>query len=177
MLRLRPYKSCDSEKIARWITDRDVFLKWGGDHFGEYPVSADAIDEKYRLHNGDCKEPDNFYPWVTIDDENGTVGHFIMRYLHGDHRMIRFGWVIVDSAIRGKGYGAEMLRAGLRYAFEFLDADVVTIGVFETNERAHRCYRKVGFTDTGIIKKEPWNIIEMEIRKSDYRAESELEQH
>ena len=100
-----------------------------------------------------------------------------MRYLHGDHRMIRFGWVIVDSAIRGKGYGAEMLRAGLRYAFEFLDADVVTIGVFETNERAHRCYRKVGFTDTGIIKKEPWNIIEMEIRKSDYRAESELEQH
>ena len=170
MLRLRPYKSCDSEKIAQWIADPDVFLKWGGYRFGEYPVSAEIIDRKYTAENGDCAEPDNFYPWIAFDDESGAVGHFIMRYLHGNHHDLRFGWVIVDHTIRGKGLGTEMLRAGLKYAFEILDADRVTLGVFESNEPAHRCYRKAGFTDREIVKSEPWNIIEMEIRKADYRG-------
>ena len=99
MLRLRPYKSCDSEKIAEWIKDKDVFLKWGGDQRVEFPRDAATVDEKYRLKNGDCKEPDNFYPWMAFDDENGVVGHFIMRYIHGDNRMLRFGWVVVDNSI------------------------------------------------------------------------------
>ena len=87
-------------------------MKWGGERFGEFPISAQIIDEKYRLQNGDCVEPDNFYPWTALDDENRAVGHFIMRYINGDHRLLRFGWVIVDGSIRGKGYGTQMLRAG-----------------------------------------------------------------
>ena len=168
MLRLRQYKSCDSERIARWVNDQDVFLKWGGDRFGKFPVSAAVIDEKYRAGNGDCGEPDNFYPWTAFDDQNGAVGHFIMRYLNGDNRILRFGWVIVDPSIRGKGYGTGMLRAGLKYAFEILDAEVVTIGVYENNEQAHRCYLRAGFTDKAVVEKEPWNIVEMEITKAEY---------
>ena len=78
--------------------------------------------------------------------------------------------MIVDNAIRGKGYGTEMLRAGLKYAFEILDADVITIGVFENNEPARRCYRKAVFYDREIVKNEPWNIIEMKMQKADYLA-------
>ena len=170
MLRLRPYKSCDAEIIARWITDQDVFRKWGGNLIGDYPLSAEAIDRKYRLENGACPEPDNFYPWVAVDEDNNVVGHFIMRYLHGDHRFLRFGWVIVDHTLRGKGYGTEMLRAGLKYAFEILDADVVTLGVYVNNDLAHHCYRKAGFTDTELLERSPWNQMEMEIRKADYFA-------
>jgi RimJ/RimL family protein N-acetyltransferase len=166
MLRLRPYKSCDSGIIEKWIQDKDVFMKWGGERFGEFPISARIIDDKYTLNNGDCAEEDNFYPWIAFDDENGVVGHFIMRYINGDNRILRFGWVVVDDKIRGKGYGTEMLRLGLKYAFEILKADVVTIGVYENNDRAHNCYKKLGFTDKEIVEKEPWNVIEMEIKKS-----------
>ncbi|MBR4557615.1 MAG: GNAT family N-acetyltransferase [Clostridiales bacterium] len=165
MLRLRPYKSCDSKIIESWIQDKDVFLKWGGEHFGEYPVSAQVIDDKYRLNNGDCEEADNFYPWIAFDEDGRVVGHFIMRYLNGNNKLLRFGWVIVDDSIRGKGYGTEMLRLGLKYAFEILGVDKVTIGVFENNELAHRCYQKVGFEDREIVDAEPWKIIEMAIDK------------
>ena len=165
MLRLRPYKSCDAEKISEWIKDRDCFMKWGGSLFGEFPITADIIDDKYRLKNGGCEEPDNFYPWIAFDDESGVVGHFIMRYIHGDNRILRFGWVIVDDKISGKGYRTEMLRLGLKYAFEILNVDVVTIGVYENNDRAHNCYRKLGFVDKEIVQKEPWNVIEMESKK------------
>ena len=170
MLRLRPYKGCDAAKIAEWIRDEDVFLKWGGKLFGEYPITAETIDVKYRLQNGGCEESDNFYPWVAIDDENRVVGHFIMRYLHGDRRILRFGWVIVDDSVRGKGYGSEMLRLGLKYAFEIMGAETVTLGAFEGNEIAHNCYKKIGFTDRSIREAEPWNVIEMEIKKADYRG-------
>lgn len=165
MIRLRPYKSCDSEKISEWIKDKDVFLKWGGERFGDYPISAQIIDEKYRLHNGDCEEPDNFYPWIAFDDENGVVGHFIMRYINGDNRILRFGWVIVDDSVRGKGYGTQMLRAGLKYAFEILGVDSVTIGVFATNDIAHNSYIKAGFSDKETVKGEPWDIMEMEAKR------------
>ena len=165
MLKLRPYKSCDAQTIAKWVQDKDVFTKWGGELFGDYPITAEIIDKKYRSDNGDCAEPDNFYPWTAFDD-NGIVGHFIMRYINGDRKVIRFGWVVVDCSVRGKGYGAEMLRLGMKYAFEILGAEKITIGVFENNTPAYLCYKKIGFVDAGVTEYEPWNIIEMEMNKN-----------
>ena len=167
MIRLRPYKSCDSEVIAEWIKDENVFRKWGGERFGNYPITASTIDEKYRNDNGDCVETDNFFPWTAIDDDGRTVGHFIMRYTDGDNKQLRFGWVIVDDKHRGKGYGKQMLMLWLKYAFDIFKVDRVTIGVFENNESAYMCYKKVGFIEKKIVKGEPWNIKEMEIYKND----------
>lgn len=167
-MRLRPYKSCDAKVIEQWIKDKDVFLKWGGQRFGDFPINASTIDDKYCRNNGDCKEEDNFYPWTAIDEDNNVIGHFIMRYTGGDNRLLRFGWVIVDDSLRGKGYGKQMLELGLKYAFEILGVDKVTLGVFENNDAAHWCYKKVGFTDTKTVEKEPWNVVEMEILKKDF---------
>ena len=167
MLKLRPYKSCDAQAIAKWVQDKDVFVKWGGERFGDHPVSAETIDQKYRQESGDCAEPDNFYPWTAFDGDR-IVGHFIMRYINGDKKLLRFGWVVVDSTARGRGYGAEMLRLGLRYAFDFLGAEKVGIGVFKNNAPAHKCYQKVGFADVGVTKDGAWEIIEMEIGKEDH---------
>lgn len=49
MLRLRPYKSCDSKHIADWIKNKETFVKWGGERFGSYPINAKIIDDKYDL--------------------------------------------------------------------------------------------------------------------------------
>lgn len=90
MIRLRPYKSCDAEIIASWCKDEVTYMKWSGGRFGPFPITAKAIDSKYQ-HNGGCVELDNFYP-MTACDENGVVGHLIMRYLQGDNKILRFGW-------------------------------------------------------------------------------------
>ena len=44
----------------------------------------------------------------------------------------------------------------------------VTIGVFENNEPAYLCYKKVGFVETEIVQDEPWNVVEMEIVRNKY---------
>lgn len=170
-MRLRQYKSCDARKIISWIKDENTFIKWGGDHFGQFPISAESINNiynKYLCDNADCKEEDNFYPWTAFTDEDGVVGHFVMRYIHGDNKILRFSWVIVDDSIRGKGYGTEMLSLGLNYAFKILGVDVVTIGVYENNDIAHNCYKRVGFVDKEIVKHARENIIEMAITKGEY---------
>ena len=167
-MRLRPYKSCDSEVIAKWVQDETVFTKWGGFLLGQFPIDAQCINDTYTLKNGLCDEPDNFYPWVAIDDDNRVVGQFIMRYIHGDMRIIRFGWVVVDDTTRGSGYGKQMLSAGIKYAFEILGAEKITLGVYVGNDLAYNCYKAVGFKDTEILEREPWNQIEMAITRDEY---------
>ena len=52
MLRLRQYKEADAKKIAQWVQDKDVFQKWGGDLFGEYPIDSETIADMYKNKNG-----------------------------------------------------------------------------------------------------------------------------
>ncbi|MBO4603780.1 MAG: GNAT family N-acetyltransferase [Clostridiales bacterium] len=180
MLRLRPYKPCDAETIVSWCDNEYTFMNWGGYLFGKYPIKAEDMNSKYLELNGDCKEQDNFYP-MTLFDEEGIKGHMIMRYINGDDTILRFGWVILDPASRGRGYGKEMIKLGLEYAFEILRVRSVTIGVFENNIPAYHCYLAAGFRKSGLIEDsyheiygETWKIVELEISKGEYELKKGL---
>ncbi len=168
-LRLRPYKSCDAETIVSWIKDETALRKWSSDRYECYPINAEDINKKYLDCNGDCTEPDNFYP-MTLLDNNEVVGHLIMRYTDKERQILRFGFVIVDDTKRGKGYGKNMLSLALKYAFEILKVNKVTLGVFENNESAYHCYKSAGFKklreqseEYYEISGQQWKCIEMEI--------------
>ncbi len=170
-LKLRPYKPSDAEAIARWIKDERAFHKWCSDRFGDYPITAKDINHKYLDCNGDCEEPDNFYP-MTLVDECGPVGHLILRYTDKAKSIIRFGFVIVDDSKRGKGYGKRMLQMAIRYAFDMLKAEKITLGVFENNPSAYYCYQAAGFREISMEKEfifeilgEQWKCIELEVKR------------
>lgn len=179
MIRLRPYKKCDAQEIVNWLCDEKTFLLWGGERFGKFPIKTDIINKKYFENNGDCIEADNFFP-VTAFDDNGIVGHFIMRYTGGDNKTLRFGWVVVNDRRRGSGIGKQMLMLGLKYAFEIYNADRVTIGVFENNLPAYRCYLSCGFHKNENadeyceeILGERIKVIELEITLNEYLIKKE----
>ena len=144
MLRLRPYKPSDAETILKWIRDEDAFRKWSTDRYPHYPITADDMNYKYMDCNGDCAEPDNFYPMTAFDD-SGIVGHLIMRFTDAEKSTLRFGFVIVDDSKRGMGYGKQMLGLALRFAFDILKVQKVTLGVLENNPGAYHCYKAAGF--------------------------------
>lgn len=176
ILRLRPYKSCDAEAIVTWCKDEVSFRKWSSDRWESFPITAADINKKYLDFNGDCAEPDNFYP-MTAFDESGVVGHLIMRYTDKEQTVLRFGFVIVDDTKRGKGYGKEMLLLALKYAFEIHRVNKVTLGVFDNNMPAYHSYKAAGFLDVEMAEPElckvcgeTWNIIELAITKDEYYA-------
>lgn len=180
MLKLRPYKNCDAETIITWCKDEVAFRKWTSDRYDTYPITAEDMNKKYIDCNGDCEEPDNFFPMTAID-ESGVVGHLIMRYTDEEKSVLRFGFVILNDAMRGKGYGKEMIRLALKYAFEILRVEKVTIGVFENNPTAYHCYKAAGFRDVKQeqivccqVCGETWNVLELELERKDYE-ESKFE--
>ena len=74
--------------------------------------------------------------------------------------------VIVDPDKRGQGYGAEMLRLGLIYARTVYRAQRASLGVFENNIPAQRCYRAAGFRETDETEDYPvlgetWKCVHM----------------
>lgn len=171
MLRLRPYKMCDAKYIVSWIKDEVSFRMWCSDRYEKYPITPEDMNKKYVDDNGDCSEEDNFYP-MTAYDESGVVGHLILRFTDKEKRVLRFGFVIVDDTKRGKGYGKEMLQLAVKFAFDVLRVEKITLGVFENNPGAHACYKAVGFKDKISDKPwyyrglgEAWKVIEMELIK------------
>ena len=173
-MRLRPYKPCDAAKIIEWCKDKETYDLWGGFIIGDYPITEEILNDVYINHNGRCTELDNFYPMTAIDDNEEMVGHFIMRYINGDKKKLRFGWVIVDADKRGQHIGQNMLKLGLKYAFEILGVDKVTLGVFENNTPAYKCYLSTGFHKPSElpdkyeeINGEKWLVVELEIKKDD----------
>ncbi len=176
MLKLRPYKPCDAQAILSWCKDEITFRRWTSDRYDTYPITAEEMNKKYINCNGDCEEPDNFFP-MTAFDESGLAGHLIMRFTDAEKAVLRFGFVILNDAMRGKGYGKEMIRLALQYAFEILRVEKVTIGVFENNPAAYHCYKAAGFQEAKMdepvlcqVCGETWSIVELELKKEDYEA-------
>ena len=91
-----------------------------------------------------------------------------------EQKVIRIGFVIVDDSKRGKGYGKCMIRMATKYAFEFLQAEKVTLGVFENNPSAYHCYKAAGFKDVVgeemicELFGEQWKILELALTKEEY---------
>lgn len=170
-LKLRPYKPQDAETIVSWIKDERALRLWSSDRYGAYPVTAKDMNYKYIERNGDCEEPDNCYPMTAVSEE-GIVGHLILRYMDKIQKTIRIGFVIVDDTKRGNGYGKRMIQMAIRYAFDMLQAEKVTLGVFENNPSAYYCYKAAGFEEIKQEKQfifefqgEQWLCIEMEVNR------------
>jgi len=57
----------------------------------------------------------------------------------------------VAPHVAGRGIGARLVDAVLRFAFEELGASQVVLGVAAENERAQRGYRRAGFREYGRL--------------------------
>ncbi len=158
----RPYKNCDAKTIATWILDEKTFYLWSAGLMEKYPMSPDDLNEHYEKQKNNA----DFMAFTACDEKGTPVGQMIMRFLDEEHKKLRFGFIIVDSNVRGKGYGKEMLSLAKRYAFEFLHVDEISLGVFIDNSKAMYCYQSVGFKESGeptkyLINLENWEYVEM----------------
>ena len=166
MLRLRPYKAGDAQVITKWLKSEYAFRQWSADRYETYPITPGDMNAYYD------RDKDSGKIWgMTAFDDTGVVGHFTMRFpRENDLGEIRLGFVIVDCEKRGKGLGREMVSLAIRYAFELAGADKISLGVFENNRAAIRCYEACGFKrveretpESYRCMGEIWNCIEMEL--------------
>ena len=113
MLRLRPFKMRDAKYLMNWFTDERSFKMWSADKF-EYPLSEVQLRNYKEMY-----EEDEFgWIFIALDEKGTPVGHLLMRMADYEKNSVHFGFIVVDASRRGKGYGSEMVRLAVQYAFE-----------------------------------------------------------
>lgn len=168
MVRLRPFKRQDAGKILPWLSDERIMAMWSAGHF-EYPLTEAQI--LARLEETELAED----AWVMagLDEQGEVIGHLYMRKADYEKNSLHLGFIVVDDTRRGQGLGQQMLEKAVRYAFDILGVRRVTLGVFDSNPRAHACYEKVGFRDEYVEERaydfhgEIWNCQMMAIERKD----------
>lgn len=69
------------------------------------------------------------------------------------NRIGTVGIFIGDENNRSNGYGTEALKLLLDYGFNYLNLNNIMLAVKSFNERAIKCYEKVGFKENYIKNK------------------------
>ena len=161
VISIRPYEDAECGEVLSWIGDERAFYKWSAGRLGAYPPDPARFDELRSTKR------------FTATDGDIAVGFFTARHPEGACAELRFGFVIVDPARRGQGVGREMLRLGLRRAFDDEKLERVTIAVFSNNAPARRLYERLGFRDTGEretypIMGEEWECAVLALERAEY---------
>lgn len=162
-MKLRNYKTTDSDIISGWIVDEKSLYQWSADRINKFPLSGDDINNCYLP----MMQTGRFIPLTFIDQSDNIIGHLTIRYpIQSNDKVVRFGFVIVDPVLRGKGYGKALLSAAIEYAKINLNVERITLGVFANNDNAKYCYQSVGFksVEENEIYQIPlgeWECIEM----------------
>lgn len=98
-------------------------------------------------------QPERYSFFVRTLAEDKLIGFFGM-YVDLIHSDAMVGIGIGERDFWGKGYGTDMMKLCLRYAFMELCVHRVTLGLHEYNPRALRSYEKAGFRLEGRTRKD-----------------------
>ncbi len=160
-MRIRPYQNRDFNIISQWITDERSHALWCA-NLMPYPLEKNGFDALLK----DVEERCGDSPFVATTDDGKVVGFFCFSVnLNTNEGMLKF--VVIDNTMRNKGYGCEMLKLAIKYAFEIAKADAVHLNVFSENPGAKKCYEKVGFMERTLtenafsFKDESWGRCNM----------------
>ena len=162
-MKLRDFRKEDSAVIGSWVRDEKSLYQWSADTINKFPLGDDDLNRQFETGF----PGKSAIPLTAVDEDGNVVGHLFIRYPDAaDKSVVRFGYVIVDPELRGRGKGREMLELAIDYAGNVLGASRATLGVFTNNDSARRCYESVGFRPLGSrIYKMPigeWECMEME---------------
>lgn len=126
---LRARRASDADDAARWYADPET-TRWLLD-WSRYDVPAEPVAF------GDVR--------LTIEADGNAIGTAGLLGASPEHRRAMAFLVVGDAAYRGRGYGADTLRALCRFGFESMNLAKVELEVLAANAAAVRLYERLGF--------------------------------
>ena len=141
-----------AEAEARWQRDSEFVRLAYSD-----PIqlsSEKRIREQFiERHVDKGFQPERYSFSVRTLAEDKLIGFFGL-WVDLIHSNAWVGIGIGERDFWGKGYGTDMMKVCLRYAFSELGVHRVSLGLHEYNVRALRSYEKAGFRLEGRTRKD-----------------------
>lgn len=136
----------DCRLFAQWETDPHVTEFFTIDDSRNY----EEITREFFEREGKVDEKQFT---VCIKETGEAIGRIYVSNIDSHYDSLDITRIyIADPANRGKGYGEEALRLALRWAFEEMNMERVTLDHFRENKVATALYKKVGFVDEGVMR-------------------------
>ncbi len=171
---LSPKGISDEEivKFTEWMNDFQVT-----DYVGRSGKIVTLNGEKEWLENS-VKENDSKRNFDIIDfKEDKLIGTIGLEHIDYIGRSAVLGIFIGDEDYRGNGYGTEAIRLLLEFGFRYLNLHSIRLDLLDINERAHKCYLKCGFKDTGrsreaiFLNGKYYDKLHMDILESEFEGD------
>jgi diamine N-acetyltransferase len=143
-VRLRAIEREDVPAFLRWFNDPEV-----RQYLLLYKPMSKAEEERWVEARQEARDEFIFGIEALIGEEWVLIGNVGLVKIDWKNRAAALGIVLGEKEHWGQGYGTEATRLMLRFAFHELNLHRVELDVFDFNERAMRCYKKVGFRREG----------------------------
>ena len=136
------------EKFTEWMNDFQVT-----DYTGRSGQITTLVGEKDWLENSAKNNENRNFDIIDLNNDKlvGTIG---LEHFNWIERSAVLGIFIGDENYRSNGYGTEAIKLLLEYGFKYLNLHSIRLDLLSVNERAHKCYLKCGFKDTGKSREE-----------------------
>ncbi len=147
---LSPKGASDDEiqKFTEWMNNFEVT-----DYIGRSGNIITLIGEKDYLENIAKDSKNRNFDIITLND-NKLIGTVSLENINFIERSAILGIFIGDKDFRNNGYGTEAIKLLLEYGFKYLNLHSIRLDLLAVNERAHKCYLRCGFRDTGCSREE-----------------------
>ena len=163
---LSPMDLNDAEKYTEWLNDLEVTTNLGPVYGGILNVESEKeiLKDLSQKHN---------YSIIDIET-NELIGNCGFLEIDNLNQTAETGIFVGNKNFWGKGYGTEAIGLLMGYGFTALNLHNILLKVFSFNERAIKCYEKVGFKIIGrrreALKRgnETFDVIYMDILPNEF---------
>lgn len=143
---LRPVELSDARLIQQWHNDPRIRTKA---RMGELPVTYIKEEEEIRISK-DAKE--EIYLIIVQKSTDRPIGFIRLNFIDTVSRNMWLRFIIGDPNAWGKNLASDALNHVLQWLFSEQNVHRITLETYETNKRAIRFFKKLGFKQEGIVR-------------------------
>lgn len=135
-----------TERYVSWMADAEVL------QFLESRWSCHTSESLCEYVRNVNSSPVDFLFGIFSEDF-GHIGNIKIGGIDPLHRSGDIGLLIGERSARGRGYGTQAIRLATKYAFEELNLNKVTAGMYAVNLPSYKAFIKAGYRQVGVLEK------------------------
>lgn len=143
---LGPLVQTDAQPLFGWMNDRQIAESNGAWR------PTDGMDFTTWFQNVG-KDQGKVIFAIRKLGEPRLVGYLSILSIHHIFRAAEMGVTIGTPAERGQGMGRDAMALGMRYCWDSLGLERITLRIYGDNPAAIRCYQGAGFVLEGVLRR------------------------